>query len=92
MASETVDPIDWSHTPPSCAVPPERHVLHDINAAYKSHDVQQQHASTGVPDQRTAAYAIVLGFNIFLNSPCESQDFNLYFFRLFPIFFDLLWS
>ena len=26
MASETVDPIDWSHPPPSCTVPPERHV------------------------------------------------------------------
>ena len=26
MASETVDPIDWSHPPPSWAVPPERHV------------------------------------------------------------------
>ena len=30
MASETVDPIDWSHPPPSWAVPPERHV-HSIN-------------------------------------------------------------
>ena len=26
MASETVDPIDWSHPPRSWAVPPERHV------------------------------------------------------------------
>ena len=26
MASETVDPTDWSHSPPSWAVPPERHV------------------------------------------------------------------
>ena len=26
MASETVGPIDWSHPPPSWAVPPERHV------------------------------------------------------------------
>ena len=26
MASETVDPIDWSHPPPSWAVLPERHV------------------------------------------------------------------
>ena len=26
MASETVDPIDWSHPPPLWAVPPERHV------------------------------------------------------------------
>ena len=30
MASETVDPIDWSHPPPSWAVPSERHV-HSIN-------------------------------------------------------------
>ena len=30
MESETVDPIDWSHPPPSWAVPPERHV-HSIN-------------------------------------------------------------
>ena len=30
MASETVDPIDWSHHPPSWAVPLERHV-HSIN-------------------------------------------------------------
>ena len=26
MASETVDPIDWSHPPPSWEVPPGRHV------------------------------------------------------------------
>ena len=30
MALETVDPIDWSHPPPSWTVPPERHV-HSIN-------------------------------------------------------------
>ena len=30
MASETVDPIVWSHPPPSWAVPPEHHV-HSIN-------------------------------------------------------------
>ena len=30
MASETVDPIDWSHRPPSWAVPPESHV-HRMN-------------------------------------------------------------
>ena len=32
MASETVDPIDWSHPPPSWAVPPER-LVHSINRA-----------------------------------------------------------
>ena len=30
MTSETVDPIDWSHPPPSWAVPPER-LIHSIN-------------------------------------------------------------
>ena len=30
MASQTVDPIDWSHPPPSWAVPPER-LVHSIN-------------------------------------------------------------
>ena len=30
MVSETVDPIDWSHPPPSWAVPLERHA-HSIN-------------------------------------------------------------
>ena len=30
MASETVDPIDWSHSPPLWAVPPER-LVHSIN-------------------------------------------------------------
>ena len=30
IASETVDPIDWSHPPPSWVVPPER-LVHSIN-------------------------------------------------------------
>ena len=30
MASETVDSIDWSHPPPSLAVPPER-LVHSVN-------------------------------------------------------------
>ena len=39
MASEMVDPIYWSHPPPSWAVPPELHVIHGLNAAYRSHDL-----------------------------------------------------
>ena len=35
MASETVDPIDWSHPAPTWAVPPERHV-HSINQCHLS--------------------------------------------------------
>ena len=68
MASETVHPIDWSHPPPSWAVPPEFNVLHSVNASYKSQDLLEQpgieHAdgrwqshSTGIPDQRTACAA-----------------------------------
>ena len=61
MASEIVDPIDSSHPPPSWAVPHELHVLHRINAAYKSQDLLHQPrlepASTGMPDQRTACAA-----------------------------------
>ena len=30
MASESIDPINWSHPPPSWAVPPER-LVHSIN-------------------------------------------------------------
>ena len=52
------DPINWSHPPPSWAVPPDLQVLHCVNAAYKSQDLLQQpglqHASTGMPDQRFA--------------------------------------
>ena len=59
MASDTVDPIDWSHTPPSWA--PELHVLHGVNAANKSQDLLHQlgleHASMGKPDQNTACAA-----------------------------------
>ena len=43
--------------PPSWAVPHELHVLHGVNVANKSQDWLQQpgleHASTGMPDQRT---------------------------------------
>ena len=42
MASETVDPIDWSHPLPSWAVPPEFHVLYGVNAGTKSQDLLQQ--------------------------------------------------
>ena len=35
MASETVDPIDWSHPPPSWAVPPKR-LVHSINQGNQS--------------------------------------------------------
>ena len=47
--------------PPSWAVPPEFHVLHRVNAAYKSQDLLQQlglvHAFTGMPNQRTTCAA-----------------------------------
>ena len=61
MASETVDPMDSSHPLPSWAVDPELHVLHGVNADYKSqfllHQQGVERASTGMPDQRTACAA-----------------------------------
>ena len=43
------------------AVPPELHVLHGVNAGYKSQGLMQQtgsqHASVGMPGQRTACAA-----------------------------------
>ena len=61
MASETVDPIDCSHPPPSLAVPPDLDVLHGVNEAYKSQDLLQQprreQASMGMPGKRTACAA-----------------------------------
>ena len=61
MASETVDLIDWSHPPPSWAVPHELQVLHGVNAAYKLQDLLQQpgleQSSTSMPVRRTACVA-----------------------------------
>ena len=52
--------------PPSWAVPPELHILHCVNAAYKLQDLLYQpgleHASTGMPDQRTTC-AVTQGMN-----------------------------
>ena len=48
MASETEDPIDWSHPPPSLAVCPELHILHGVKTAYKSQDLLQQPGRTRV--------------------------------------------
>ena len=61
MASETVDKIDWSHPPSSRAIPPELHVLHGVNATYKSQDLLYppglENALAGMPDQRTTCAA-----------------------------------
>ena len=62
MASKTGDPIDWVLLPSlHRAVPSELHVLHSVNAGYKSQDLLQQlgreHASLGMPGQRTACAA-----------------------------------
>ena len=53
--------------PPSWAVPPELHVLHGVNAAYKSQDLLHrpglERASTSMPDQLTTC-AATQGINI----------------------------
>ena len=62
MASETVDPIDWP-LPPTLpmAVPSQLHLFLLVNSGYKSQDLLQQpgreHASLGMPGQRTACAA-----------------------------------
>ena len=48
MASETVNPIDWSHPPPSWAVPPE-HLVHSRDSAGLS-------ATSAGLERATAAY------------------------------------
>ena len=62
MVSETVDRIDWSYPHIHGQYPlAELHTLHSVYAAYNSQDLLQQprleHASTGMPDQRTACAA-----------------------------------
>ena len=59
MASETVDPIDWSHPPPSWSVPPELHVLYGVNAAYKSQDlVHNRNSHTRLRECQTNALPV----------------------------------
>ena len=69
MASETVEPIDWSHPPSSWAVPPELHVLHCVNAADKSQDLLHQpgleREVTGMPDQHTTYCAATQGTKLY---------------------------
>ena len=73
MASETEDPIDWSHPPASWAVPSEHHILLGVNAGYKLQDLLQkpglEQASTGIPEQLTtcaATQAILMTQALFL--------------------------
>ena len=64
VESETVDPIDSSYPPTlmgSTPWGPELHVLPGVNAGYKSQELLQhpgcEHASIGMPGQRTACAA-----------------------------------
>ena len=60
MTSETVDPLTGRYPPPYTSAP-KLHILHGVKAGYKSPDLQQQpgreHASLGMPGQRTACAA-----------------------------------
>ena len=60
MASEP-DPIDYPSLPTLYSLPSELHVLHGVNAFYKSQDLLQQpereHESLSMPGQRTAGAA-----------------------------------
>ena len=79
MASETVDPIHWSHPTPSWPVPPELHVLHGVNATCKSLDLVHQpgleRASTGMPEQRTTG-AATQGITYVLMKQSYCTDFQ----------------
>ena len=66
MASETVDPIDWTLPPPPTlhvAVPSELHLLHGVNAGDKSQDLLQQpgreHVSLAIPAKCTPRMSTV---------------------------------
>ena len=65
MTSATVDIIDLSHPHP------HGQYLHSVNAAYKSQDLVHQpgleHASTGMPDQRTTCMCGQTGYEISWN-------------------------
>ena len=71
MTPETVYPIDWS---PSCAVPPELHVLRGANAGNKSQDLLQQqglkYTSTVMPGQRTTCAAVMEQFRWYM---CQGE-------------------
>ena len=83
MAPETVGPIDCSHPLPLWAVLPELHVLHGVNAAYKSKDLLPQpgleRASTAVPDQRTTCVA-TQGINREPQFELRTELLHKYFF------------
>ena len=68
MASQTVDLIDWLYPRPLRAVPPDLHVLHCVNVAYKSQDLLEQpaleHASTGMPGQCTGHSGYMEGMHL----------------------------
>ena len=59
MALETVDPIDWSHSPPSWAVPPER-LVHSINQCNLSGNRTYNRSMRG----KHLAYAATQGISL----------------------------
>ena len=68
---ETVYSIDWKHSTPSWALPPDLHVLHGVNAANKSQDFLQQPGLD--PDQCLPVRPLRV---------CHSIDHIFYFFIL----------
>ena len=81
MASETVDPIDWSHPRLSWAVPPER-LVHSINQCNLSGNRTCNHSMRG----NHLAYAATQGiiYSLF------SGLFILYSHSLYYLFFKLI--
>ena len=59
MASETVDPIDWSHLPPSWAVPPER-LVHSINQCTQRDSNVQPHVPHVITAHNNNSYLVIM--------------------------------
>ena len=96
MASETVDQIDWSHPPPSWAVPPER-LVHSINECNISGTKTCNRSMQG----NHLAYAATQGITRLELYPNPTNWINPYLVRTFknryslgfgPWVLCLLWS
>ena len=77
MASETVDPIDWSHSPPSLAVPPER-LVHSMNQCNLGGNRTCNRSMRG----NHLAYAATQGINSCQHSKMLRLNLSLYKFSI----------
>ena len=80
MASETVDPIDWSHPPPYTGQYPLSSTYCTLQWGLGCkrqdvlHSVSRDRATFGMPDQRTAC-AATQGIRVLCRVQCQSTVF-----------------